>query len=158
MDADIEQVLVIGLVLVEGLVVACPHDLLLESEVRRDAGKDITEEGLDALRRDHPAGRSVGRNELRWAVGGLLYGPDDLTLGETATLDAPLTVGTHVLTLTVNDGQGGTQSTDVTIEIQDTTGPTLSGAFCRRCGRPFARWPRRLRKRSATRSARSAKG
>ena len=63
--------------------------------------------------------------------------PDDDDLGYTWSLngseiatgvnpDVDLELGEHIITLTVDDGNGETASDEVTIKIQDTTAPELS--------------------------------
>jgi uncharacterized repeat protein (TIGR03803 family) len=49
------------------------------------------------------------------------------TLGTGSVLDVPLTIGSHLITLTVDDGRGKTDSTDVTAVVRDTTPPVISG-------------------------------
>ena len=64
--------------------------------------------------------------------------PDDDTLtyewkdsggnvvGNTAVINPTLPLGSHLFTLTVNDGKGGTASDDVVVTVQDTVAPTLT--------------------------------
>jgi YVTN family beta-propeller protein/uncharacterized repeat protein (TIGR03803 family) len=48
------------------------------------------------------------------------------TLGTGVTLSALLSIGSHVVTLTVDDGRRHAASIDLTVVIQDTTAPSLS--------------------------------
>jgi hypothetical protein len=59
----------------------------------------------------------------------LMYSWTDALNNEIATGPTPavtLPLGTHILTLTVDDGQGGTDTDTVEITVQDTTAPTIS--------------------------------
>ena len=47
-------------------------------------------------------------------------------LGTSVAVSAPLGLGVHTITLTVDDGHGGTDSRTVTITVADTTGPTFT--------------------------------
>lgn len=51
-------------------------------------------------------------------------GPFGTASGPTPSVSLPL--GTHTITLTVDDGQGGTASDDVVVTVQDSTPPVLS--------------------------------
>jgi uncharacterized repeat protein (TIGR03803 family) len=48
------------------------------------------------------------------------------TLGAGATISTVLAIGSHIITLTVDDGHGHTSSIAVTTVVQDTTGPVLA--------------------------------
>ena len=53
-------------------------------------------------------------------------------LGSGATLSVTLSIDTavnssHVITLTVEDGRGGTSTSEITVVVRDTTPPTLTG-------------------------------
>ncbi|HEX7183446.1 MAG TPA: PKD domain-containing protein, partial [Thermoanaerobaculia bacterium] len=52
-------------------------------------------------------------------------GPFGTASGETATVT--LTPGVHTITLTVDDGQGGTDSDEVVVTVVDTTPPAIAG-------------------------------
>jgi len=47
-------------------------------------------------------------------------------LGTSVAITVPLGLGVHTITLTVDDGHGGTNSKDVTITVADTIGPTFT--------------------------------
>jgi hypothetical protein len=47
-------------------------------------------------------------------------------VGNTATVNLTLPLGTHTFTLTVDDGKGGTASDTVTVTVRDTTPPALT--------------------------------
>jgi hypothetical protein len=49
------------------------------------------------------------------------------TLGTGATLSVRLALGSHPITLTVDDGRGGRSSNEVTVVVRDATAPLLSG-------------------------------
>ncbi len=51
---------------------------------------------------------------------------EELLLGEGMTLEVALDLGVHVITLQVTDSEGETASDEITVEIVDTTPPTLS--------------------------------
>src|SRR5262249_56782310 len=55
-----------------------------------------------------------------WREGSIL-------LGTGSVLSAPLAVGSHQITLTVDDGHFKTGSADITVVVQDTTPPIISG-------------------------------
>jgi hypothetical protein len=57
-------------------------------------------------------------------------------VGNTPMVNLTLPLGTHVFTLTVNDGQGGTASDSVAVIVQDTTPPTLGVSLS-----PKLLWP-----------------
>ena len=48
------------------------------------------------------------------------------TLGSARTISALLSIGTHIVTLTVDDGHHHTVSVDVRVVVQDTTAPVMS--------------------------------
>jgi hypothetical protein len=48
------------------------------------------------------------------------------SLGTSPTIDVALGLGVHTITLTVDDGHGGTNSNEVTITVADTNGPTFT--------------------------------
>ena len=50
-----------------------------------------------------------------------------LTFSGAIQTDLPLELGTHSFTLTVDDGNGGTATDTVTITVEDTVAPTISG-------------------------------
>ena len=47
-------------------------------------------------------------------------------LGTGCLLSTQLAIGSHAITLTVDDGQGETATSDVVVEVRDTTGPALT--------------------------------
>ena len=47
-------------------------------------------------------------------------------LGTGCLLSTRLTIGSHAITLTVDDGQGMTAASDVVVVVRDTTGPALT--------------------------------
>ena len=47
-------------------------------------------------------------------------------LGTGCLLSTQLTIGSHAITLTVDDGQGETATSDVVVVVRDTTGPALT--------------------------------
>ena len=47
-------------------------------------------------------------------------------LGTGCLLSTRLTIGSHAITLTVDDGQGETAARDVVVDVRDTTGPALT--------------------------------
>jgi len=57
-------------------------------------------------------------------------------VGNTPILNLTRPLGTHVFTLTVNDGKGGTASDSVAVIVQDTTPPTLGVSLS-----PKLLWP-----------------
>jgi sugar lactone lactonase YvrE len=56
---------------------------------------------------------------FQWTDNGTLF-------STSATTARTLTLGTHTITLTVSDGQGGINSTSKTVLVRDTTAPTIS--------------------------------
>jgi uncharacterized repeat protein (TIGR01451 family) len=59
----------------------------------------------------------------------ILLAPADPSSGTVTgpTPAGPLPLGTHTITLTVNDGHGGTASDTVVVTVRDVTAPTFSG-------------------------------
>src|SRR5206468_3014500 len=59
----------------------------------------------------------------------ILLSPTDPSIGTVTgpTPTGPLPLGTHTITLTVNDGHGGTASDTVVVTVRDVTAPTFSG-------------------------------
>jgi hypothetical protein len=56
------------------------------------------------------------------------------TLGAGAQISVTLPIGTHTITLTADDGRGGTGTSTVLITVQDTIAPKVI------CGSPDAAW------------------
>ena len=58
----------------------------------------------------------------------ILFSPTDPSTGTVtgSTITGPLPPGLHTITLTVNDGHGGTASDTVVVTVRDVTAPTLS--------------------------------
>ncbi len=59
----------------------------------------------------------------------ILFSPTDPSTGAVTgpTPSGPLPLGAHTITLTVNDGHGGTASDAVVVTVRDVTAPTFSG-------------------------------
>jgi uncharacterized repeat protein (TIGR01451 family) len=69
-----------------------------------------------------------------WTTENLLPPPIVLSPGDPSsgtvtgpTPSGPLPLGAHIITLTVNDGHGGTTSDTVVVTVRDVTAPTFSG-------------------------------
>ena len=62
---------------------------------------------------------------------------DGNQVGTTAVVDVVLPLGTFTFTLTVDNGQGGTDSDSVDVTVQDTTPPALDGL----AASPDLLWP-----------------
>lgn len=69
-----------------------------------------------------------------WTADNLLPPPIVLSPGDPSsgtvtgpTPTGPLPLGAHTITLTVNDGHGGTSSDTVVVTVRDVTAPTFSG-------------------------------
>ena len=71
-------------------------------------------------------------------------GPFGTAMGATPTVSLPL--GAHVITLTVDDGQGGTDTDTVVITVQDTTPPVINAINAN----PPMLWPPNHKMKSVT--------
>lgn len=92
------------------------------------AGKTGTKVTLDGSGSSDPDGDSLSF-EWRDADGSLI--------GTTATIEVSLPLGTHEFTLTVDDGEGGTDTDSVVITIQDETPPGIDQLTAS----PSSLWP-----------------
>ncbi len=84
-----------------------------------------TEVMLDGSGSFHPNGDPLN---YTWVLA------DETVMGETVSMHLPL--GTHTVTLTVDDGQGNADPNTVVITVVDTTSPTLSVSLS-----PNSLWP-----------------
>lgn len=71
---------------------------------------------IDATASSDPDGDSL---TYRWTEGAT-------TLATTASANVTLSVGTHVLTVVVDDGKGGSASASVSVRVDDTIAPTVT--------------------------------
>ncbi|MBI3014117.1 MAG: SBBP repeat-containing protein [Candidatus Tectomicrobia bacterium] len=101
-----------------------------------DAGPDQTVEGtspsgarvtLDSSGSSDPDGDVL---TYTWIESGNM-------IGSGKTIAVTLSMGTHVITLTVDDGKDGTASDTVTVKVQDTTAPLISSVSAS----PSVLWP-----------------
>ena len=76
-------------------------------------GADVT---LDGSGSSDPENNTLS---FSWAEGG-----QEIATGESPTVT--LALGTHTITLTVDDGAGGTDTDDVVITVEDTTPPVIT--------------------------------
>ncbi len=89
-----------------------------------DAGPDQTVEcsgeGSAQVTLDGSGSSDPDGDELQytWTLGG-----NEIATGATPTVMLPL--GVHTITLTVDDGNGGTDSDDVVVTVQDTQAPVI---------------------------------
>lgn len=81
-----------------------------------EASGPATSVNLDGSGSSDPDGDELSYS---WSAGG-----PEIATGVNPTVS--LGLGTHVITLTVDDGNGGEDSDDVTITIEDTTPPEIS--------------------------------
>jgi len=87
-------------------------------------GALVTLDGSGSTDPDSTAGTNDDIVSFEWFLG---FGtPEETALGEGATLDATLPLGTHVVTLRVTDSENETDTDEVAIDVVDTTPPVVS--------------------------------
>jgi hypothetical protein len=97
-------------------------DLL--SECSSLEGTPVILDGSGSTDPDSTAGTNDDIVLFSWYTG---FGTaEELLLGEGMTLEVALDLGAYVITLQVTDSEGETASDEITVEIVDTTPPTLS--------------------------------
>jgi hypothetical protein len=83
-----------------------------------DAGADQTVECGSAVTLDGSASSDPDGDTLTYS-----WKEGEVLLGSGSTLSPTLGLGDHTITLTVDDGNGGTSADDVKVKVQDTTPP-----------------------------------
>jgi hypothetical protein len=87
-------------------------------------GTPVTLDGSGSTDPDSTEGTNDDIVSFEWFV---YFGlPEQALLGEGMTLDVSLELGIHVITLQVTDSEGEMATDEVTVEIVDTTPPTIS--------------------------------
>jgi hypothetical protein len=93
-------------------------------ECASESGAMVTLDGSGSSDPDSSEGTNDDIVSYQWFE---FFGtPDETLLGEGEVLSVELPVGIHVITLQVTDSEGETDTDEVTIDIQDTTPPSIS--------------------------------
>jgi len=93
-------------------------------ECASESGARVTLDGSGSSDPDSSEGTNDDIVSFEWFE--FFGAPDETPLGEGETLEVELSAGDHVITLKVTDSEGETDTDEVTIDIQDTTPPSIS--------------------------------